>query len=85
MTKTTLALFALLLALAYGIEWTYNAGVFYRNHMHEHVVSATKHTVALTLTLLAFAYTGAQWVWTNRQDQLDAAGRPFIYISPATA
>ena len=83
MTKTTFALFALLLALAYGIELTYNAGVFYRNHMHEHVVSATKHTITLTLTLLALAYDGAHYLYTNRRELLDAAGGPFIYRSPA--
>ena len=82
MSKTSFALFALVLALAYAIEGTYKAGMFYREHLHDHVMAGLKSTGAFLVTVSLYAYEGAQYVWTRREDIRESIGKSLAYQSP---
>ena len=84
MSKTSFTLLALVLVLAYAIEGTYKAGVFYREHLHDHVMAGLKSTGAFLVTVSLYAYEGAQYVWTRREDIREACGRALSYQSPMT-
>ena len=85
MSKQTYALFALVLVLAYTIEYTYRAGKFYRNNLHEHVIEALKRLTAITLTLAFFLSDGIIHLWNHRQEYINKLERAFTYESPILA
>ena len=92
MSKQTYALFALVLVLAYTIEYTYRAGKFYRNNLHEHVIEALKRLTAITLTLAFYVRDGIMHLYSNRTEYFtklnnlrERVGQALSYQSPQFA
>ena len=70
MSNFSKALFITLIALAFLIEGSYKAGVFYKNHLHEHVTKVCKSTVAFIITMALLTKDGIIHLYNNRQEYI---------------
>ena len=92
MSNFSKALFILLIALAFLIEGSYKAGVFYKNHLHEHVTKVCKSTVAFIITMALLTKDGIIYLYNNRQEYItklntirNKIGGYFILDTPVLA
>ena len=92
MSNISKALFITLIALAFLIEGSYKAGVFYKNHLHEHVTKVCKSTVAFIITMALLTKDGIIHLYNNRQEYITKLNnfqhkleRAFTYESPILA
>ena len=69
MTNTIKLMLAVLLALAFTLEYTF---------------VAVKHVTVFTIVLFALTTQAVRYIYKNRQGILDTIGEPFIYHSPTT-
>ena len=69
--------------LANAVRLTYQTGYafgkFYRAHLHAPLKWAAIRLVALLITLASYAWTGAKWLWTNRELIRHQIGESFSY------
>ena len=75
MTKTTNALFTILLAVAYAIELAYDTGKASAPYI--------KQAVAFTITCALYVADAISYVYANRQDIADTIGSYFVYTYEA--
>ena len=75
MTKTTTAMFTILLALAHAIELTYVLGKASAPYI--------KAAVAFTITCVLYVADAISYIYTNRQDIADTIGGYFVYTYQA--
>jgi len=75
MTKTTNAMFTILLAVAYAIELAYDTGKASAPYI--------KQAVAFTITCALYVIEAAAYVYNNRQDIADTIGSYFVYTYQA--
>ena len=75
MTKTTNALFTILLALAHAIELAYDTGKASAPYI--------KAAVAFTITCVLYVIEAAAYVYNNRQEIADTIGGYFVYTYQA--
>ena len=75
MTKTTNALFTILLVLAHAIELTYVIG--------KTTAPYIKQAVAFTITCALYVADAISYMYANRQDIADTIGSYFVYTYDA--
>ena len=63
MTKVSLSILYLLNILANMIEFTYDAGIFYRKNLHPYTLKA----IAFAITLSIVSYNKAMELWDDRE------------------
>ncbi len=74
MTKTTNALFTILLAVAYAIELAYDTGKASAPYI--------KAAVAFTITCVLYVADAISYVYANRKEIINTIEQQFVYTSP---
>ena len=77
-------MFVLLLALRFVFEKSYQAAMFYRNHMHETVVEYSIKALALVITIVNYTIEMVRYLITNQEAIRNRIGSAFVYESPDT-
>ena len=77
-------IFITLLAISNLIELAYDAGVYYHNHLHNHVYDYTVKAISFIITLGILAYEGMTYLYSKRHEVAEKVWKAWIYESPST-